>query len=95
MVSVRGSERAKEVSGCIAGKLGGFILVDTEESYSIIPKSVWFCITKGESDLQEYSNGSEEQKMGGYAYSWGLSVCQFDSLALVANFFWFCEALTS
>uniref|UniRef100_A0A668AJ95 Peptidase A2 domain-containing protein n=1 Tax=Myripristis murdjan TaxID=586833 RepID=A0A668AJ95_9TELE len=89
-VSTRALEKAEGGSGYLAAKIGGsscHVLVDTRASHSIIPKQVWLSITKGGSDLQEYigdaraANGGAMQILGGWQ-----TVCQFDSLALVADF---------
>uniref|UniRef100_A0A668B003 Peptidase A2 domain-containing protein n=1 Tax=Myripristis murdjan TaxID=586833 RepID=A0A668B003_9TELE len=89
-VSTRALEKAEGGSGYLAAKIGGsscHVLVDTGASHSIIPKQVWLSITKGGSDLQEYigdaraANGGAMQILGGWQ-----TVCQFDSLALVADF---------
>lgn len=64
-----------------------YVLVDTGATQSIIPKQIWLSITKEVSPLQEYvgdaraANGGAMQILGGWQ-----AVCQFDSLAVVADF---------
>lgn len=83
-------EKAEMGSGYLAAKIGGsscHVLVDTGATRSIVPKQAWLSFTKGGSDLQKYvgdaraANGGVMQILG----SWQ-AVCQFDSLALVADF---------
>lgn len=74
----------------LAAKLGGCdvkILVDTGTQVSIIPKQRWLTITNGEARLEQHegvvrvANGGRMQILG----RWQI-VCQFDSLAVVAEF---------
>lgn len=89
-VSTRALEEATGGSGYLAAKIGGssrHVLVDTGATRSVIPKQIWLSITKGGSDLQKYvgdaraANGGAMEVLGGWQ-----TVCQFDSLALVADF---------
>lgn len=74
-------------SGYIAAKVGGLdslLLVDSGATLSVIPKWVWLAITKGGSELVgdiSAANGRGIEILG----KWH-TVCQFDSLALVAEF---------
>ena len=77
-------------SGYLKAKIGGldcFVLVDTGASRSIIPKQLWLSVNKGGSDLVNYIGRATAANGGGMHIlgSWQ-TVCQFDSLALVADF---------
>ena len=76
--------------GYIKGKVGGvetLLLVDSGATLSIIPKSLWLDMTKGGSELMGYSGDVAAANGGGMVIlgKWQ-TVCQLDSLALVAEF---------
>lgn len=72
------------------GKVGGVetrLLVDTGAQVSIVPKQFWLEATGGVGDLVEYNgslsvaNGEKMEVVGRWT-----TTCQFDSLAVVADF---------
>ncbi|KAJ8016328.1 hypothetical protein DPEC_G00006050 [Dallia pectoralis] len=74
----------------LPAKLGGWpinFLVDTGAQVSIVPKAVWLEITKGSAELRGFegkvaaANGEEMEVIGRWQ-----TTCQFDSLAVVAEF---------
>uniref|UniRef100_A0A667X1Q3 Peptidase A2 domain-containing protein n=1 Tax=Myripristis murdjan TaxID=586833 RepID=A0A667X1Q3_9TELE len=83
-------DSSKGGSGYLKAKIGGLdshVLVDTGASRSIIPKRLWLSATGGGCDLGDYlgnataANGGEMHVLGCWQ-----TVCQLDSLALVADF---------
>ena len=73
----------------LRAKIGGsecHVLVDTGANASIIPKSVWLSVTNGDGKLMEYT-GDASAANGGPMCVVGRwqTVCQLDSLALVAE----------
>ena len=77
-------------SGYIAAKVGGLdfiLLVDSGATLSVIPKGVWLAITKGGSELVGHQGDVSAANGGGMGIlgKWH-TVCQFGSLALVAEF---------
>lgn len=77
-------------AGYIMGKVGGvetLMLVDSGATLSVIPKTLWSDMTKGGSDLTEYTGDVSAANGGGMVIlgKWQ-TVCQLESLALVAEF---------
>lgn len=77
-------------SGYLAAKVGGFesmVLVDSGAALSVIPKQVWLIATNGGSELMEHSGNVSAANGGGMGVvgRWQ-TVCQFEALALVAEF---------
>lgn len=77
-------------SGYIAAKVGALdslLLVDSGATLSVIPKQVWLDITKRGSDLAGHHGDVSATNGGGMGIlgKWQ-TVCQFDSLALIADF---------
>lgn len=77
-------------SGYIAAKIGmsdSLLLVDSGATLSVIPKQLWLDITKGGSELVGHhgdvsaANGGQMGILGKWQ-----TVCQFGSLALIAEF---------
>lgn len=77
-------------SGYRKAKVGGFdchVLVDTGASCSVIPKQLWLSVTKGKCELGNYAGKATAANGGGmHIVGCWQTVCQFDSLALVAEF---------
>lgn len=73
----------------LTGKVGGCetLLFDTGAQVSIVPKQFWLSVTNGGSSLDGYqgrvavANGGEMPILGRWQ-----TVCQFDSLAVIAEF---------
>uniref|UniRef100_A0A8C1LF44 Peptidase A2 domain-containing protein n=2 Tax=Cyprinus carpio TaxID=7962 RepID=A0A8C1LF44_CYPCA len=74
----------------LTGKIGGCetrLLIDTGAQVSIVPKQFWLNVTNGGSSLDGYqgrvavANGGEMSILGRWQ-----TVCQFDSLAVIAEF---------
>lgn len=74
----------------LTGKIGGCetrLLIDTGAQVSIVPKQFWLNVTNGGSCLDGYqgrvavANGGEMTILGRWQ-----TVCQFDSLAVIAEF---------
>lgn len=74
----------------LTGKVGGCetrLLIDTGAQVSIVPKQFWLSVTNGGSSLDGYqgrvavANGGEMSILGRWQ-----TVCQFDSLAVIAEF---------
>ena len=77
-------------SGYLKAKIGGFdchVLVNTGASCSVIPKQLWLTVTEGGCSLVDYAGRATAANGGGMAVvgCWQ-TVCQLDSLALVAKF---------
>lgn len=74
----------------LTSKVGGcetHLLIDMGTQVSIVPKSFWLNVTNGGSSLNGYqgrvavANGGEMLILGRWR-----TVCQFDSLAVIAEF---------
>lgn len=88
--SIVAPDNLKGGSGYLRAKIGGFdchVLVDTGASRSVIPKQLWLSVTKGGCDLIDYDGRATAANGGGMQIlgCWQ-TICQLDSLALVAEF---------
>lgn len=83
-------DNSKGGSGYLKAKIGGldcYILVDTGATRSIIPKRLWLSATEGGCDLGDYLGNATAANGGGmHILGCWQTVCQLDSLALIAEF---------
>lgn len=84
------SASVNDGSAYVATKIGGLeslLLVDSGAALSVIPKQVWLSITNGGSELMGHEGNVSAANGGamGVMGKWQ-TVCQLDSLALVAEF---------
>uniref|UniRef100_A0A8C5BZ39 Peptidase A2 domain-containing protein n=1 Tax=Gadus morhua TaxID=8049 RepID=A0A8C5BZ39_GADMO len=74
-------------TGAKIGALDSLLLVDSGATLSVIPKQLWLEITKGGAELSGHQGDVSAANGGlmGILGKWQ-TVCQFDSLALIAEF---------